>query len=121
MKLFEVSLVIIIISRASLIMCSCSKRSSVSVGDAFRRNIRTLNKTECLILQGVLQRGSHVQSTRLESGPNMFNKANVADKREETKEETITRAEGRMDANAGPMILKSCINCGLRQNLVRYE
>src|ERR1700761_3953206 len=33
-----------IISRASLTMCEYSTWSSVSVGDAFRRNIRTLKK-----------------------------------------------------------------------------
>jgi hypothetical protein len=114
MKFFGVTS---IISRASLIMCECSKWSSVSVGDAFRRNIRTLNRTECLILQGRLQRGSHVQSTRLESGANIINKANVADERKET----ITRVQGRVYANAGPMLLKLCPNCGLRQDLVnRY-
>lgn len=37
-----------IISMASLIMCECSLRSSVSVGDAFRRNISTLKKTTIL-------------------------------------------------------------------------
>ena len=104
----------VIISRASLIICEYSNRSSVSVGDAARRSVSTLKIKGRLNQQRLCSEPSHVQPTRLESD-NQQSERSCGDKNQ------ITRAEGRMYANQGPKLLILCIAIELRQDLVKQS